>query len=236
MNEQKHVSFVFPSRQLSGAQENLSTCDKDDFALAQTFRRLHYLLECANNGTVFTDHRNLLFAFHPSSVKHSIGRRKVMKVMWLALYLLSSRYSIKHVPGDFNTKPDTMTLWMRGYHSALPTAQRVARLTIKTGNLFVPTTHDNPADWPSPEQICDVQRSSTKQQNGLKSDDNGLLQKNEKKLILKAADDMKLKLLTVARDGQAKHRGGAATGASLTDFFTWRRIVTDAKGFVANCL
>lgn len=66
--EQLHEPLAFLSSPFSGSQEHWSTYEKEAFAIVQTFRRLNYLLCCADEVSVFTNHQNLLFSFHPTAV------------------------------------------------------------------------------------------------------------------------------------------------------------------------
>lgn len=236
INEQRHEPLAFLSGQFSGAQEHWSTYEKEAFAVVQTFRRLNYLLGCSDHVTIFTDHRNLLFTFHPTAVEPSLGRHKVLKVIRWALYLSAFSYTIEHVPGELNTMADIMTRWMRGYRNSTPIPQRVSRIKIATGESLVPTVPDNQAEWPSRDEILEAQRIGSKRNSDFTSDDDGLLRINDKVWIPDEADELKMKLLIVAHAGQAGHRGGEATCASLREVFTWTGIVTDVKDFVANCL
>lgn len=160
VNEQKHVQLAFLSGPFGGAQEHLSIYEEESIAVMQTFQQLNYLLGCAKNVTVFTGHSNMLFAIHPAAVEPSLGRHEVMKFILWALYHSAFKYTIEHVPGNLHTMADIVTRWMRGYRSTLPTAQIVARSTMGAGNSFVPRIPDNPAEWPSHEHICNLQRSS----------------------------------------------------------------------------
>lgn len=234
--DQQHQPLAFLSSAFSGAQEHWSTYEKEAFAVVETFRRLNYMLACADNVTVFTDHRNLLFTFHPTAVEPSLGRHKVLKVIRWALYLSAFSYTIEHIPGELNTLADIMTRWMRGYRRVIPTTRRVARLQLGTGPDMVPTAPQRSADWPSRETILAVHSNTDAKPAGAALDEDGLVRVNNKIWVPDEADHLKLKLLTVAHAGQAGHRGVDATAASLREEFTWRKIQIDAKDFVSNCL
>lgn len=107
--DQVHHPLAFLSSSFNEREENWSTYEREAYAVVQAFRKLDYLLSYDPTTRVFTDHRNLLFAFNPVAMKPSLGRHKVLKVVRWALYLISFNYRIEHVPGDFNTWPNIMT-------------------------------------------------------------------------------------------------------------------------------
>lgn len=76
VNGHQHEPFAFLSSPFSGAQEHWSTYAKEASAVVQAFRRLNYLLGRADDVTICTDHRKLLFSFHTLSVSHlSVGTK-----------------------------------------------------------------------------------------------------------------------------------------------------------------
>lgn len=233
ITKQNHQPLAFLSGAFNEAQEHWSTYEKEAFAVVQAFRRLNYLLGCAARVTVFTDHRNLLFAFHPTVVEPSLGRHKVLKVIRWALYLSAFAYDIEHVPGDLNTMADIMTRWMRGYRRATPTTKRVGRIQQSES---VPTVPRDNTSWPTLEGIASAQQLVQTKPKNATTDDDGLLRIEGKVWVPDTDDGLKLKLLTVAHAGQAGHRGGEATAATLREEFIWKGLTTDARDFVSNCL
>ena len=127
--DQKHEPLAFLSGAFSDRESHWSTYEREAYAVVPAFRKLDYMLTCEASTRVFTDHRNLLFAFNPTELEPSLGRRKVLKVILWALFLSSFTYRIEHVSGDKNKWPDIMTRWMRGYHK-FPTqvASRVSNI------------------------------------------------------------------------------------------------------------
>ncbi len=123
------------------------------------------MLSCDSTTRVFTDHRNLLFAFNPVSMEPSLGRHKVLKVVRWALFLSAFTYRIEHVHRDVNTWPDIMTRCMRSYRKNPATRRRrthstVQRITCPAGPLLT-------FEWPSvgprsarrKKRICTQRRS-----------------------------------------------------------------------------
>ena len=151
---QKHQPLAFLSGTFSEREEHWSTYEREAFAVVQAFRKLDYMLSCDVTTRVFTDHRNLLFAFNPAAIVPSLGRHKVLKVVRWALYLSAFTYRIEHVPGDSNTWPDIMTRWMRGYRNK-PAIRRVSAPIPFNG---VTSSPDSPEfDWPTAKEIRKLQ-------------------------------------------------------------------------------
>ncbi len=97
--EQVHEPLAFLSGTFSECQEHWSTYEREAFAIVQAFRKLDYMLSCDSTTRVFTDHRNLLFAFNPVSMEPSLGRHKVLKVVRWAPFLSAFTYRIERVHG-----------------------------------------------------------------------------------------------------------------------------------------
>ena len=83
--EQAHQLLAFLSGTFSEREEHWSAYEREAFAVVQAFRNLDYLLACETSTRVFTDLRNLLFAFSPVSMEPSLGRHKVLNVIRWAL-------------------------------------------------------------------------------------------------------------------------------------------------------
>lgn len=158
--DQEHQPLTFLSAPFPSAQEHWSTYQKEAFAIVETFRRFNYLLACSDNVTSFTDHRNLLFIFHPTAVEPFLGRHKVLKVIRWAFYLSAFSYTIEHILGRVNTVADSMTKWMRGYRSADRAAGRISRLRNPSVRGMVPTAPPDLAGWSSCDNIGTTQTSA----------------------------------------------------------------------------
>lgn len=59
-------------------------------------------MACEENVRIFTDHRNLLFIFYPSSTEPSVALHDVLKVIRWALYLSTVSYIIEQLHADLN--------------------------------------------------------------------------------------------------------------------------------------
>lgn len=233
VRDQQHAPRAFLSGAFNATQQHWSTFEKEAFAVVETFRRLNYMLSCSNMVSIFTDHRNLLFTFHPTALEPSLGRHKVFKVIRWALFLSVFSYRIEHVPGDLNIIADIMTRWMRGYRRR-PNL-RVARLEGSTGARMVPTVPFASSNWPSRQTLLQAQEGQDPPLGSV-ADDDGLIRVDERIWVPTSNDELKIKLLTIAHAGQAGHRGADATLSALREVFVWKGITTDVREFVSNCL
>lgn len=92
--DQVHQPLAFLNGTFSVREEHWSTYEREVFAIVRAFRKLHHLLVCDPSTRIFTDHRNLLFAFKAVAIEPSLGRHKVLKVMRCALFISSFHYRI----------------------------------------------------------------------------------------------------------------------------------------------
>lgn len=234
LTDQSHQPLAFLSGTFSEREEHWSTYEREAFAVVQGFRKLDYLLACDQSTRVFTDHRNLLFAFNPAAMEPSLGRHKVLKVVRWALYLSAFTYRIEQVPGDVNTWPDIMTRWMRGYRRA-PAIKRAAPSLPFSG---VTTSPDSPEfNWPSRVEMLEAQeRYKNSAPSDATADDSKLLSIKGAVWIPDECIDLKLRLLTIAHAGNAGHRGFDPTWNVLREHFTWNSQRDDVRSFVSSCL
>lgn len=192
------------------------------------------MLSCSDDVTVFTDHRNLLFTFHPTAVESNFGRQKVLKVIRWSLYLSSFPYRIEHVPGELNILADIMTRWLRGYRQTK--ACRMARTCAVLESTMVPTSPRDPAQWPSRASIIDAQNRGIAKKKPSKgsSDEDGLVRIDDMIWIPEEADSLKIKLLMVAHAVVAGHQGYEATAATLREEFKWNGPMKRATGICSK--
>ena len=123
--------------------------------MVKAFRKLDYLLACDTTTRVFTDHRNLLFAFSSVVMDQLLVRHKVMKVIRWTLFLSASNYCIEHVSGDINIWPDIMIRWMRGYRRT----PRVRRGTFSIPFHGVKIPPESPEfEWPTTTEMVPAQK------------------------------------------------------------------------------
>ena len=82
----------------------LSTVDKEAFAIVSTFRRLEHLLW--NGVHIFTDHRNLAYIFNPGACVTSVSKALAQRLEGWKGVLGQYRYTICHISGDRNAWGD----------------------------------------------------------------------------------------------------------------------------------
>lgn len=86
ISEQKHQPLAFLIIPSTDAQEHFYTYYKELYPIKQFFRRLKYLLRCAELVSFFADHRKLLFSFHHMTLEPSLGRKKLPNVFRWEIY------------------------------------------------------------------------------------------------------------------------------------------------------
>ena len=232
-NEQKHQPLAFLGNSFNNTQKNWTTFEKEAYAIFQTFERLDYMFTCEENIHVYTDHRNLLFVFHPLSLKPSLGRHIINKVHRWALYLSQFSYTIEHVEGENNVAADMLTRWYAGCRGKRPSARRILS-KLKNSDL-IPTPEEKDFLWPTKHEIIETQRQSKTKPSNLSNTDDGLFKINGKIWIPSENADLQLRLFVIAHCGSAGHRSIDSTLNSLKEGYTWDNI-DDAKHFVKNCL
>lgn len=85
--EQTHQPSDFLSTPFRAGQENWFTYEMKVYEIVQKLRRVNNLLGFPQRVTIRTNHRNLLFSFHPTAVERSLERIKLLKATRLVLYL-----------------------------------------------------------------------------------------------------------------------------------------------------
>ena len=231
--EQIHQPLAFLGSQFSTPQERWTTYEQEAFAIYETFKRLKYLMVCEKGIHIFTDHKNLLFTFQPLSVEPSIARHKMMKVARWALFLSTFNYVIAHVDGESNDFPDMLTRWMKGYRSTKSYICRVRKAIPYSGIPKSP--YSSTFEWPDRGAILKAQSKCETPKN-CTTDDDKLIRTSGKIWIPDDANDLKLRLMTVAHAGEAGHRGCDSTVDALKSEFTWTGLAEDTKDFINDCL
>ena len=70
------------------------------------------MLACDQSTTIFTDHRNLLYAFHPTALEPFLGRHKVMKVICCQhipcspVGVVSVHFQLQNIPHSWTAQYD----------------------------------------------------------------------------------------------------------------------------------
>lgn len=141
---QCHYPLAFLSGVFLTTQEHWTIFEKEAFAIVQTFRKLSHLFAFDDSTTVFTNHRNLTFTFHPSALDASLCRHKIMKVIRWAMFLSNFTYSIRHISGEYITMVDIRTRWLR-VCICHPASARCLRDTQSTPRVNVAPEPDSAA-------------------------------------------------------------------------------------------
>ena len=190
---------------------------------------------CEKDIRIFTDHRNLLFVFAPSTLEPSLGRHKVLKVLRWAVFLSKFMYRIEHVDGDQNVLPDIMKRWLRGYRVKDKSIKRVSHLLQATDMPSSPL--DSDFDWSDASIVSKAQKQSASERPTEATEVSewtwmigGLI------WIPKSAAQLQLQLLIVAHCGHAGHRGAEPTADILREQFSWDTLDADCHSFVSNCI
>lgn len=231
--QQSHEPLAFIGCQFSDTQERWTTYEQEAYAIYQTFKRLKYMMICGQCIHIFTDHKNLLFTFHPLSVEPALARHKISKVTRWALYLSTFSYTIEHVSGDANVFADILTRWMKGYRSS---KCRICRVKQRVPYSGIPDSpFANKFIWPDRAMIESAQSNSKFSKNRIKDGD-GLYRKSGKIWIPNDDYELKLRLLCIAHAGESGHRGIESTTDALKSEFDWDGIAEDVKEFVNDCM
>eukprot|EP00181_Compsopogon_caeruleus_P005981 CAMPEP_0184690634 /NCGR_PEP_ID=MMETSP0312-20130426/31343_1 /TAXON_ID=31354 /ORGANISM="Compsopogon coeruleus, Strain SAG 36.94" /LENGTH=167 /DNA_ID=CAMNT_0027148163 /DNA_START=564 /DNA_END=1064 /DNA_ORIENTATION=+ len=157
MKDQRHYPLAFLGGGFTPRESSWSTYEQEGFAVTAVFKRIPYILEPASRVLVFTDHRNLLFAFSPLSFKPDLGRHVINKVQRWAQFLSRFSYEIIHVSGDVNHFADKLTRWAVGYrgnHETNTSSPSGAVSLIVSSSV----TLELQSPWPRMEDIIAEQR------------------------------------------------------------------------------
>lgn len=176
---------------------------------------------------VYTDHRNLLFIFHPRALQPNVQSYVVAKAQRWALYLSQFEYDIEHIPGELNDLPDLLTRWAKGYRQTL----KVCRISVGSYDLL-PSASDPDSIWPTMADVRDVQRKNNEVAPKHATLKEGLLRIRDKIWIPSNAHALQLTLMVIAHTANAGHRGIESTVARLQERFHWNGMRKDAETFI----
>lgn len=235
VDNQSHQPLSFLSGDFTGASIGWTTFEKEAYAIYETFRRADYILLCAKNFRVFTDHRNLLFVFDPHSIDPTLGRHKVMKVMRWALLLSQYDYKIAHIDGKNNLAADMMTRWLKGYRGHPRAMKRIRHLLLELDT--VPTTSDDDFSWPYEDDVRAAQEKyKCSKPSYMELDPAGFILHKDRLWIPDEAEDLQLRIIVSAHCGNAGHRGIITTSHTIRDKCFWSTIDEDVAAFIHNCI
>lgn len=99
---QQQELLAFLGSHFSEAQVGCTNHEQEPLAIHLTYPKLSYLMVCEECVRISTDHRSLLFIFHPCSIEPSYGRLFVLKVRRRPLCLSTFSDTIKLLEKDLN--------------------------------------------------------------------------------------------------------------------------------------
>lgn len=229
-----HHPLAFLISAFTDRETHWSTYKCEAYAVVQAFRNFDYILSTDPTTRMFTDHRNVLFAFNAVAVKSSVARHKVLKVVRRALSLSAFNHRTEHVPRDCNTWPDIMTRWMRESRR-IPAIRGTAPVT--SFNRVPLSIADPDFTWPLASKVQDVQKEyRSEAPKCTSSSDETLIRIKRAAWIPSAAVNLKLGLLVIAHAGTAGQHGADLTRHTLRIEFTWTDHREDVRNFVSSCL
>ncbi|PXF42858.1 Enzymatic polyprotein [Gracilariopsis chorda] len=131
ITQQAHLPLTFVGQAISSSQQRLSTPEKEAYAIYQVFRKLDYFFLGENPVHVYTDHRNLMFAFNPHAFEPTLGRHVITKVQRWALSLSQFDYTIEHILGKLNIFADMLKRWTKSYQTRQTSMGSVHSLVMR---------------------------------------------------------------------------------------------------------
>lgn len=167
-------------------------------------------------------------------MEHSLGRRKVRKVVRWALYFSALICRIEHGAGSSNIWLDIMTRWMRGCHKG-QVIRRTAPGVPLSGVTRAPEDPD--FRWPDTAEVCAAQ-------NKHKAEAPCDTTKVPSKMLLvivaawipDEAVDLELRLLSIAQTGAADRHGADPSWHAVRKESTWTAQRNDGRSLSSSLL
>ena len=234
IHEQQHQPLAFLSGAFVGAAQRWPIVEKEAYAIVETCKRLDYLLLRPSGFRLFTDHRNLIYIFHPEATDSNIARYQADKLQRWAMTLTGYRYVVEHVGGEDNVWGDLLSRWGASPPGASPVVVRALMRVPPVSPL-----QDNDFAWPTMEEVIGCQREQPQEdQDRHRRDDahGALVNEQDRVWIPDDALDLQQRLCVVAHAGVGGHRGIRTTTATIEERFVWTTLDTDVKRFVQECL
>lgn len=238
--EWNHQPIAFVSGSFRGSSARWTMPEKESYAIIQSVIRLAHILVAANEFSVFTDHKNILFMFAPHKFNTNVARHVVHKVQRWAIRLSEFNFTVEHIPGVDNVWADMLTRWAAPDYAKFP-----AR---KIGALRIPLiTEDKPElpsidviaasqkKFPPSESVCLAYSKLTrKSSQGIELE---LWVSKDGQLYIPAEDEeLQLRIMVAAHCGLGGHRGYTTTCNIIKEKVVWDTIDEDVKAFVQSCL
>ena len=235
VSEQHNEPLAFLSSSFKKSELNWSTFEKEAFAIYQTFKKLDYMFACEELIHIFTDHRILLFVYHPRALHPLLGRHIISKALRWGLFLARFLYIIEHVCGESNFMPDIMTRWYRGYRGNRKLKVRYIREVLEQEDIIRSVEYEG-------FEIPDISRIKVSQcryrekrpQGSVYRD--GIIYCKEKIWIPRDDVELQMAVLVATHAGVNGHRGKDATENNLKSSFYWDSMEQDCSYFVDACI
>ena len=226
---------AFYSRQLSAAELNYDTHDKELLAIVDAFRHWrHFLLGSPHTIRVRSDHRNLTYFLS----RQLLNRRQAR---W-ALDLADFSFTIEHVPGSLNSVPDALSRrpdYQGGEEKHINEQQRTqalldGKLTSRALTTRITSTKflDDIRDASTAAEFQKLQETFSDDELEFKD---GLIFVNGL-LFVPDANDLRLQILQDRHDAPtAGHFGTAKTFELVSRDYSWPGLRQMIKKFVKSC-
>lgn len=159
---QWHDPLPFLSGPLSSTQDYWTKIEKVAFEIVQTFRNVSPLFECDGTTTFLTDHRNLLFTFHPSALDSFLGCHKIMIVILWKIFLSTFTYSIRNIVGKDNLMSEMVSRCLRVYRGHPVEIRRLR--DVPSPWLVIVAPQNDSTFWPKRGNLISIQRSARNRQ------------------------------------------------------------------------
>ena len=240
VDEWRHEPLAFLSGSFNGSSTNWAIPDKEAFAIYQSCRRLAHFLVREEGFHIFTDHRNLLYIFHPAGVVDTVCKPTADRLERWAVFLRAFDYTIQHLEGDANVWADLLSRWGAGTAAATAARERLASVRMQLlPHRVVPAINSAvpPEEaWPSLREIAITPISrATREKFRLIPREDGCWVTPRGCVFVQSAS-IQQRLLIVAHAGAAGHRGIRPTIRQLEQRFFWESLRRDVQTFVRGCL
>ncbi|GKT20182.1 Transposon Tf2-9 polyprotein [Aduncisulcus paluster] len=199
--------ILFISKVLSEREQRWTTNEKEAYALWYCVQRCEHYLR-GTKFTIHTDHANLRWM-------HRAKSRKVQR--WWT-YLFDFDFDIVHIPGTANVVADGLSRIGFGSESTSK------RLILDLTDL-----------WKKIEAAQSL--FSIEEKEAYEELDGFLVDKHERKVIPKAAVELKKMIFNRFHNGTVGHHGAALTQFKIQDNdLTWASIATDLRDWIPACV
>jgi hypothetical protein len=122
---QRHEPLAFLSGTFNRSQKHWSVIEKEAFLIVEAVERPRHLLLRDEGFRLFTDHRNLIYVFHPILRDNDFKKQAVDKLCRRASKLFAFKYVFEHIPGESNIWADILSRWRADGE------QKILRPTLK---------------------------------------------------------------------------------------------------------